>query len=453
MRTLRVAVYLRISSDREGEEQGVTRQREDCEARAAREGWTIVREYVDNDRGASDRSRKPRPGYAAMIEAAERGEFDVILAYSNSRLTRRPLELEGLLRLHARTGVSLATIVSGEDDLSTADGRMVARIKASVDAAEAERIAERVARAARQRTEQGRPNGGQRPFGFLADRVTHHAAEAEALRQAVQTVINGGSLHGVAKAWNAAGLTTSTGKEWTAANLRPVLLRARNAGLTVTGVPAVWEPIVGRDEHDALTAIMTDPSRLTHGGVSRKLVGSGIYLCGGCGRKMRSGGNAADGAARYVCTGPTPCSRRRAEPIDEVVREIIAGVLRRDGVKLLRRDDRPDVSAERARLAALRATARELPGLVGAGIMTVPEFKAAKDRNEAEIAALAAVLERVTGPTPLAGIADADDPGAAFLAAESDRQRAVIDALAVVTIVPMGPGKRFRPDTVQVVPR
>src|SRR6187549_2686374 len=109
VRTLRVASYVRISSDREGEEQGVTRQREDCEARAAREGWTIVREYVDNDRGASDRSRKPRPAYAAMIEAAERTEFDMILAYSNSRLTRRPMELEGLLRLHARTGVTLAT--------------------------------------------------------------------------------------------------------------------------------------------------------------------------------------------------------------------------------------------------------------------------------------------------------------------------------------------------------
>jgi hypothetical protein len=136
-----------------------------------------------------------------------------------------------------------------------------------------------------------------------------------------------------------------------------------------------------------------------------------------------------------------------------MVRKIIAGVLRRDGVKLLRADDRPDVSAERVRLSALRATARELPGLVGAGIMTVAEFKAAKDRNEAEIAGLAAVVERATGPTPLAGIADADDAGAAFLAAEPDRQRAVIDVLAVVTIVPMGPGKRFHPHTVHITAR
>ena len=34
-----------------------------------------------------------------------------------------------------------------------------------------------------------------------------------------------------------------------------------------------------------------------------------------------------------------------------------------------------------------------------------------------------AVVERVTGPTPLSGIADAEDAGAAFLAADVDRQR------------------------------
>jgi hypothetical protein len=133
---------------------------------------------------------------------------------------------------------------------------------------------------------------------------------------------------------------------------------------------------------------------------------------------------------------------------------VIVGVLRRDGVALLRRGDRPDVSAERAQLSALRATARELPGLVGAGIMTVAEFKAAKDRNEAEIAKLAAAVDRVSGPTPLSGIADADDAGAAFLAADVDRQRAVIADMAVVTVMPVGRGRRpFDPESVQIKPK
>ncbi|MDT7579254.1 MAG: site-specific recombinase, partial [Pseudonocardiales bacterium] len=337
VRTLRVAVYLRISEDRDGREAGVTRQHEDCESRAHREDWAIVREYSDNDISASTRSRKVRPGYRNMLAAAERGEFDVILAYSTSRLTRRPAELIALINLANDRKVKIATIVSGDVNLETADGRASALTLAVWDAAEAERTGERVARAARQRAEQGRPNGGRRPFGFLADAITHHAVEAEALRDATRRIINGHSLRSVASAWNAAGLTTSAGRVWVVSNLRQVLLRARNAGLMDDGTTrAVWEPIITREEHDALVTILTDPKRLTHGGVSRKLVGSGIYVCGACGQKMRSGGNGAAGQPRYACTGPAQCIRRNSEPIDDAVRRVIAAYLRREGVAVLR---------------------------------------------------------------------------------------------------------------------
>src|SRR4051794_1962622 len=161
----RAAVYCRISDDREGERLGVERQREDCLARAQRESWEVVEVFTDNDVGASTRSRKSRPAYKQVIKAAEDGEIDVILSYSNSRLTRRPMELEHLINLHNATGVLLRTVVSGDADLSTADGRAVARTIAAWDAAEAERIGERVARAARQRREQGLRHGGFPPYG------------------------------------------------------------------------------------------------------------------------------------------------------------------------------------------------------------------------------------------------------------------------------------------------
>ena len=268
----------------------------------------------------------------------------------------------------------------------------MARIKAAIDAGQAQRIGEigsasvpgafmASSRASPQRLV-------LRPFGFLTDRIDPPRRRGRSVRRAARQVLNGDSLRRIATAWNAAGLTTATGAKWVVSNLRQVMLRARNAGLMDDGTTrAAWEPIISREEHEALVTILTDPARLTHGGVSRKLIGSGLYVCGKCGRKMRSGGNGPAGQSRYACTGPQQCLRRLADPIDDLVRRVIVGVLRRDGVKLLRADDRPDVSAERARLSALRATARELPGLVGAGIMTVSEFKAAKARNTEEIAA------------------------------------------------------------------
>lgn len=134
----RCAIYQRISNNPEGRALGIERQLEDCQARADRKGWTVAQVFTDNDLSASTRSRKPRREYAEMLAAAERGEFEVILAYSNSRLTRRPAELEQLVSLFERAGVRICTVASGGTDLSRADGRAIARTLAAWDCAEAE---------------------------------------------------------------------------------------------------------------------------------------------------------------------------------------------------------------------------------------------------------------------------------------------------------------------------
>ena len=79
--------------------------------------------FNDNDLSASRYSKKPRPDFDTTFARAEAGEYDALVAYSNGRLTRRPLEVERLIDLHDRIGVKIKTVVSGDDDLSTADGR------------------------------------------------------------------------------------------------------------------------------------------------------------------------------------------------------------------------------------------------------------------------------------------------------------------------------------------
>lgn len=65
-----------------------------------------MRVYVDNDRAAPSLSKKARPEYEAMVKAAMNGEFDTIIAYSMSRVTRRPKELETLIELATKHGVN-----------------------------------------------------------------------------------------------------------------------------------------------------------------------------------------------------------------------------------------------------------------------------------------------------------------------------------------------------------
>jgi len=319
--TTRCVIYTRISRDDEGEALGVARQREDCLARAEREGWQVVDVLVENDVGASERSKKPRPIYADMLRRARQREFGVILAYSNSRLTRRPMELEDLITLHERTGVRVCTVVSGDDDLSTADGRMVARIKASADSAEADRISERVRRKFAERRGQGLDaSGGVRPFGYTADRLHVVEHEAAAIREAAARILGGASVNAIVTEWNTTGTpATVTGAQWTSRTLSAVLKSPRMAGLVahkdkVVG-PARWPAILDRSIWERVRVKLG--SHTVSEKRTRRLL-SGLLYCADCGTKMLPGGQAG----AYRCSralGGCGKVSRKIETLDEHV--------------------------------------------------------------------------------------------------------------------------------------
>jgi len=97
----RAAIYCRISRDATGSGAGVDRQRDACLKLAADRGWTVESQhiYVENDTSAT---KGKRPVYAKMMQAAESGAVDVIVAWHVDRLTRKLPELEHLITLSER---------------------------------------------------------------------------------------------------------------------------------------------------------------------------------------------------------------------------------------------------------------------------------------------------------------------------------------------------------------
>lgn len=149
-------MYLRTSSDPTGNALGVTRQREDCEKLCASRGWLPI-EHCDNDTSAS--SGKRQPAYERMLadiaDIAD-GRVGAVVAWDLDRLHRRPIELERFMDLADAHRLALAT-VSGDIDLSTAQGRLTARLKGAVARHKVEHASDRKRRAARQKAEAGRP--------------------------------------------------------------------------------------------------------------------------------------------------------------------------------------------------------------------------------------------------------------------------------------------------------
>lgn len=287
------AIYTRISDDPEGSALGVARQEQDCRDLADRLGLRVTNVFTDNNVSASTNSTKNRPAFDDMVRRVEEGEFSHVLAYSNSRLTRRLRESLDLIDLAKAGRVIIKTVASGEFDLSTADGRATAITLATWDQAEAERVGERVKRAATQRVESGRWHGGVPPFGFAKEdkSLVVDDREGSLIREAASRVLGQDeTLYSIVKDWNARGDLTRKGASWKHSVLRNVLTNPALVGTNSAGVENCWTPILDRLTFERLTErLAPDSARRTNPlGVksSRHALGGGLIVCGRCGKPL-----------------------------------------------------------------------------------------------------------------------------------------------------------------------
>lgn len=436
----RAAIYARISQDRAGTRLGVDRQRDICADLAARRGWEVVAEYVDNDVSAYTGRRRPQ--YQAMLDAARTGQIDAIVVADLDRLTRSPRELEDVVDLADEHGTLVAN-AAGEYDLATSEGRLMARIAGSVARAESERKAERLQRERAQRAARGLPHPGPRRFGFLDGNVDHHPDEAALIREAADDVVAGrASLRAVALRWNDAGVTTARGRTWDISAVRDVLTSPTIAGLrahrgTIVGEGA-WEPIVDRETWELLAAAAA--ARQRPGRPPERLL-SGILRCGRCGTGMVS--SRGKGKDYYKCpTSPLGCSRLHitAEHVNRWIGDAVVHRLSGPRLDAAATDDTDQLGHE---LAATRDRLDTLADAYAAGtvshdtyVRTTAALEARLDDLQAQAArrTAAAVLDVLPDTVDLAGWWD--DPATT----DTDRRAVVAAALQSVTVMPAEPG-------------
>jgi len=306
------AIYCRISRDLAGESLGVQRQEAECRELAKRLGLDVSDVYVDNDISAT--SGKTRPAFERLLAS----QHKTVLVWAQDRLLRVSSDLERVLD----AGMTVHSVQAGTLDLSTPQGKAVARTVAAWSTYETEMKAQRQRAANRQRRASGeRHRGGARTFGYTRS-MEHDPTEAPALADAYAHILSGGSVASIVKRWNEAGLPTSHGNEWNRSGVRRALLNPTNAGLSsykreVIG-EGFWEPIVDRETWEAVKTILEAPERITYrtDGRRRYLL-PGLLTCGICGGVMstgRSGGNTRT----YVCARSRHLSRK-ADDVDQYV--------------------------------------------------------------------------------------------------------------------------------------
>ena len=353
------AVYARISSDPEGDRLGVNRQREDCEALAARKGWPVAEVYIDDDRSAY--SGKPRPEYRRMLDDIASRSIDALVVYNLDRLHRQPRELEAFFDITDAAGLTNLATVEGDINLGSHDGRFHARILGAVARKSSDDASRRIKRKNEERAAQGLPTGGgSRPFGYRPDRVTVDPAEAVLVREAVARVLAGEAVRAIVGDWNTRGIKTSLGNGWTVETMRRMLSSARlSAQRELHGeivAPGTWEPIITPVETARLRTTFDERSRSRSKPVRRYLL-TGLLRCGLCDAPLIARPQA-NGDRRYVCAkgpGHTGCGRLaiNADPIEAFIEAAI----------LLQVDSPAVAAALAAAASADAATAAEHDGL------------------------------------------------------------------------------------------
>lgn len=442
------------------------RQESDCRALCERKGWDVVGVYVDNDISAY--SGKPRPEWSRLLGDIKEGAVGALVAWHVDRLTRSPRELEDVIELAEKHGIDLAT-VTGDIDISTPTGRLVARMLGAAARHESEHKSERVRRKARELAEAGKPNGrgGHRPFGYADDRVTVVESEAAVIRECATRVLAGESLNGLSNELNQRGTKTVTGKAWRAATLGDLLVSARISGrrehrprgvhetrrdrLGQITADAVWPAIITVEESDRLRRMLTDPSRRPHQTVARKYLLSGILVCGKCGRGLV--GRPRRGVTRYGCPDGTNgggCGGTitDAERTDALVRDMVLVALESDKMRTaLSRQDEVDPEL----LASIKRDEDALSDLAAEkddGVIGRSEYLTRRARIEKRLEASRAKAARQSGAQPLSGLTGTyDDLRARWEAMNTSQRRAVVAAvLEQVEVRPADPRKKWDPD-------
>ncbi|MEU4014261.1 recombinase family protein [Microbacterium sp. NPDC028030] len=301
----RAAIYARISRDKKDDGDTLDGQIELCEKLAEKYGLDVVAIYREPDgTGASEKSTaKKRVEYDRMLAAARNREFEYVLAYADDRLTRRPMELEVLIKLVEDTGLKIRTHRVENYDLSTGPGVVSARIMSAIAANEARLISERQKLTFERHAYAGKPKRQrQRAFGWEGDGVTIRESEAILIREAVEEIKAGASIASIQHKWNHAGVRTAVDPEQSKKEEKPdgqwewsvvyrVLLGWRTAGIRTRHreplrgadgklVQGTWEPIISLADREQALAMLGRLSRKKLRTGSWPL--AGILRCGEC---------------------------------------------------------------------------------------------------------------------------------------------------------------------------
>lgn len=430
---MRAAIYARCSTG--DQDESTTVQRGNALKYIERNGWSLDQAYVYVDEAISRAEFQRRGGLAALLNAAERGEFDVVVVRDESRfggdMIRAGLAMQDL----ADAGVRLFYYFTDEEvRLDGATNKFLQAAKNFAAELEREKASERTYEHLQAKAAAGFVAGGVvygydnvRPeSGGPASRVIK-AEQAEVVVEIFERYARGQGQRAIARDLNARGVPPPrAGKRgtgsWAQSCIRAILLRDLYQGVVIygrtqKGYRKGTKVRLERPEHERTTLNMPElrivseslwdavqarfEANKRHAPAGRSgppspYLLTGLARCGECGGPIcvtnrRSGRQSvkAYGCAYHRDRGPAVCSNAVRRPV-EAVDAVVTGWVRK---RLL---------SEETVQAALEEVRRRLSTRLSKADDQVPALEARARKLRAEIDRLTDVI--ATGEAPPEGV-------------------------------------------------
>jgi len=213
------AIYARVSSDRQKENQTIASQTAALKQYAESHGYLVPEEWVFEDDGYSGASLI-RPGLEALRDLAAQGQIEAALVHAPDRLSRKYAYQVVLGEEFARCGVSLVFLKSPSGQ--TPEDQLLVQFQGMIAEYERAQIAERTRRGKRHKAKQGLVNVlGKAPYGYRYIKKSDNAeayyevneTEAEVVRMMFHAYTQQElSISAIARLLNERRIPTRTGK-------------------------------------------------------------------------------------------------------------------------------------------------------------------------------------------------------------------------------------------------
>jgi DNA invertase Pin-like site-specific DNA recombinase len=203
------------------------------EAQDYAEDLGIIIQEIYADRAVTGRTDQ-RPSFQRMMQDAEKGKFQYVIAWKSNRMGRNMLQ--AMVNESKLQELGIRVLYTEEDFDDTAAGRFALRSMMNVNQFYSENMAEDVRRGMRDNAENCKVTNGLLPFGYKKDEDLHYIIDEPKdaiVREIFSRVACREPFVDIANDLNARGIKTALGRPWGKNSFHSILRNERYCGIYI----------------------------------------------------------------------------------------------------------------------------------------------------------------------------------------------------------------------------